>query len=146
MVWNFSFKSDFSCGKNRSRREPNKGAESPEWFDVLPEKLCVRCDTWVSMLLWWSCHSPVAHSCSLLNHLNNFFGRMFKNNTTFDADSLLYFLRHFECDGHTIHILTQWHLLPPLTSTMRLSLFMHVHSSPLSLAARLDQCYTNRSP
>ena len=37
MVWNFSFKSDFSCGKNRSRREPNKGAESPEWFDVLPK-------------------------------------------------------------------------------------------------------------
>ena len=32
-----------------------------------------------------------------------------------DTDLLFYSLSHFECDGHTVHMLTQWHLLPPLT-------------------------------
>ena len=31
---------------------------------------------------------------------------------------------------------------PPLTSTVKSSLFMHAHSSPLSLASRLHQCCT----
>ena len=30
---------------------------------------------------------------------------MFKLNAKFDADSLLYSLNHFECDGHTVHML-----------------------------------------
>ena len=60
---------------------------------------------------------------------------MFKLNTKFDSDSLLYSLSHFECDGHTVHMLTQWHLPPPLTSTVKLSLFTHTQSSPLFLAA-----------
>ena len=66
---------------------------------------------------------------------------MFKLNAKFDADSLPYFylLSHFEC---TVHNLTQWCLPPPLTSTVKLSLFTHVHSSPLSLA-RLHQCRTS---
>ena len=38
--------------------------------------------------------------------------------------------------GHTVHMLTQQHLLPSLTSTVK-SLFTRAHSSPLSLAARL---------
>ena len=46
---------------------------------------------------------------------------------------------------HTVLMLTQWRLPPPLTGTVKLSLFMHAHSSPLSLAARLHQCRTNRS-
>ena len=54
----------------------------------------------------------------------------------FDADLLLYSLSHFECSDHTVHMLTQLHLLPFLTSTVKLSLIMHVHSSPLSLAVR----------
>ena len=54
-------------------------------------------------------------------------------------------LRHFECNGHTVHMLTQWHLPPPLTSTVKSSLFTPVHSSPLPLAARLHQCHTNHS-
>ena len=62
---------------------------------------------------------------------------MFELNTKFDADSLLYLLSHFECDGHTVHVLTQWYLLPPLTSTIKPSLFMHTHSGVLSLAVRL---------
>ena len=105
----------------------------------------MRCDAWVATLLWWSCQSPVAHSCSLLNHLNSFHRGMFKLNTKFDVDLLLYSLSHFECDGHTAHMLNQWHLPPPLTSTVKLSLFTQVHSSALLLAARLQWCRTNCS-
>ena len=52
-------------------------------------------------------------------------------NAKCDADLLLYLFSHFECDGHAVHIRTQGRLLPPLTSTVKLSLFTHVHSSPL---------------
>ena len=64
-------------------------------------------------------------------------------NAKFDADSLLYLLSHFECDDHTVHMLIQWRLPPPLTSTVKSSLFTHTHSSPLSLAARLHPCHVN---
>ena len=74
---------------------------------------------------------------SLLNYLNSFCRGMFKLNAKFDADSLLSLLCHFECIGHTVHMLTQQCLPPPLTSTMKSSLFMHAHSSPLALAAKL---------
>ena len=57
---------------------------------------------------------------------------MFKLNAKFDADSLLYLLSHFECDSHTVHMFTQWHLPPPLTSTVKSLLFTHVYSSSLS--------------
>ena len=132
-------------GKARSHRMPNldyREAGSPGWFDISPKSL--YCVAWAGVL-WWSCQSPVAHSSSLLSHPDSFRGGMFKLNTKFDADSLLYSLSHFECDGHTVHMFTQWHLPPPLTSTVKLSLFTHVHSSPLSLAARLHQCCTNHS-
>ena len=82
--------------------------------------------------MWWGYQSPVAHSCTLLNHLNSFHTGMFKLNAKFDADSLLYSLKHFGCDGHTVHMLTQRCLLPPLTSTVKSSLFTHPHSNPLS--------------
>ena len=52
---------------------------------------------------------------------------------------------HFECDSRTAHMLIQWCLLLPLTSTVNLSLFKYVHSSPLSLAARLHQYHANCS-
>ena len=109
------------------------------------QKTARRSDTWAGTLSWWSCQSPVAHSCGLLNHWNSFHRGMFKLNAQFDADSLLFLLSHFECDDHTVHMLTQQHLSPPLTSTVMSSLFTHVHSSPLSLAARLHQCHTNCS-
>ena len=70
---------------------------------------------------------------------------MFKLNSKFDADSLLCSLSHFECDGHTAHMLTQWCLQPMLTGTVKSSLFTHAHSSPLSLAARLHRCHANCS-
>ena len=107
------------------------------------KKLCMRCEAWAGALLWWSCQSPVAHSCSLLSHPNSFHGETFKLNAKFDADSLLYSLSHFECDGHTVHMLTQQPLLLPLTSTVKSSLLTHAHSSPLSLAARLHRCHTD---
>ena len=94
-------------------------------------------------VVWWSCQSPVAHCCSLLNHLYSFHGGMLKFNTKFDAGLLLYSLIHFECNSHTVHMLTQQHLPPPLTSTGKF--FTHAHSSSLSLATRLHQCYANCS-
>ena len=103
---------------------------------------------WMSghvVVMWWSCQSPVAHSCNLLNHPNSFLRGMFKLNAKFGADSLLYSLSHFECEGHTVHMLTQWCLLLPLTSTVKPSLFTHAHSSPLSSAARLHRCHANCS-
>ena len=69
-------------------------------------------------------------------HVNSFRRGMFKLKAKCDADSLLYPLSHSECDGHTVHVLTQWCLLPPLTSTVKSSLFTRAHPSPLSLAAR----------
>ena len=72
-------------------------------------------------------------------------GEMFKLNAKCDTDLLLYSVNHFESDGHTVHTLTQWHLPSPLTSTVKSSLFTHVHSSPLSLAARLLRCRVNHS-
>ena len=78
-----------------------------------------------------------------MNHLNSFCRGMFKVNAKFDADSLLYSLSHFDCDGHTVHMLIQWQLPPPLTSIVKSSLFMHAHFSSLSLAARLHRCCTN---
>ena len=48
-------------------------------------------------------------------------------------------------DSHTVHMLTQQLLLPTLTSTVKLSLFKHGHSSPLSLVSRLHWCRVNCS-
>ena len=81
-------------GKVRSHRAPNlgcRGAESPEWLDVSP-KNCVRRDAWAGTLLWWSCQSPVAHSCGLLKYPNSFHAGLFKFKTQFDVDSFLYSL------------------------------------------------------
>ena len=58
---------------------------------------------------------------------------------------------HVLCSTHSVILnamathYTQWRPLPPLTSTVKSSLFTHVPSSPLSLAARLHQCCTNCS-
>ena len=69
----------------------------------------------------------VANSCGLLNHPNSFHGGMFKLKAKSDADSFLYSHSHLECNGHTVHA-PSTHLPPPLTSTVKLSLFMYVHS------------------
>ena len=49
-------------------------------------------------------HHP--HGCGLQNHSGSFHKGMSKLKAKFDADPLLYSLSHFECDGHTVHMLT----------------------------------------
>ena len=84
--------------KARSHRTLNLGyreSESSGRLDVSQKKLCTRHDAWAGMLSWWSCQSPVAHSCGLLNHLNSFCEGMFKLNAKFESGLLLYSLSHF---------------------------------------------------
>ena len=133
--------------KARSLRVPNPGcseAESPAWLDVLPKN-----SAWDMMHEWVCCRDEAAnHQLPIAVAfwiIWSFHRGMFKLHARFDANSLLYLLSHFECDGHTVHMFTQWHLPSPLTSTVNLSLFTHVHSSLLSLDARLYQCHTNHS-
>ena len=120
-------------GKARSHMAPNlggRGAESPGWFDVSPKNSAgdvmheqVRCcDEAANHQL------PIAAASWIIRIV-----------------SLLCLLSHFECDGHTVHTLTQWHLPPPLTGTMKSSFSIHSHCSPLSLAARLHWCCANCS-
>ena len=135
-------------GKNQKSQAAKSGLLGG-WVTLViwcfTKKLCTRRDAWVGTLLWQSCQSPVTHSCGLLNHANSLCRGMFKLNAKLDADVLLHSLSHFECGSHTVHMLTQWRLPPPLTSTVKSSLFTHAHSSPLSLAARLYWCHTNHS-
>ena len=135
-------------GKARSYRVPNQGCrglESPRWFDVSPRtsaedvmhKQAHCCDEAASHQLptasaFWIIPIVSTEKCSSLTG-------------NFGADLLLYSLSHFECNGYTVHVLTQRHLPPPLTSTVKSSLFTHAHSSPLSLAARLRRCHANHS-
>ena len=76
---------------------------------------------------------------SFLNHLNSFHGGKFKFNIKFDADSLLYSLNHFEWASINAHSTAS---TAPQIRTVKSSLFMHAHSSLLSLATRLCQCCT----
>ena len=134
-------------GKARSCRVPNlgcRGSESPGWFDVSPKNSAQDV-----LDEWAHCYDEAAnHQLSIAAAFCIIWivsRGMFKLNAKFHADSLLYLLSHFECNGHTVHMLTQWGLLPPLRSTVKSSLFMHKHSSPLSLPARLHWCHVNRS-
>ena len=111
MTWDlFPFKGDFNFGKTH-KSQGTKSGLCGSWVPwviwCFTKKLCTRQDVWMGMLSWWSCQSPVAHNCGLLNHPNSFHGGMFKLNAKFDADSLLYLFSHFECDSHTVHMLTQ---------------------------------------
>ena len=145
-VWNlFSFKADISFGKPRSHRAPNlgyRGAELPGWFYVSLKNSswntindCLHCGDEAADNRW-----PKARAFWIIGNS----GKMFKLNTKFDADSLLYSFRHYEHDNHIPHMVTQQGLPPPPTSTVKSSLFTHAHPSPLSLAARLHLCCVNR--
>ena len=147
-VWNlFPFKGDFSFWKNQQLQGTKSGLWGG-WFTWM-----IWCCTknlwetwaWVGRLSWWSCQSPVVHSCSLLNHLKSFHEGILKLHAKYDADFLFYLLSHFECDSHTGHMLTLQCLLSPMTSTMKLSFFTHAHSSLLSSGARLHWCHANHS-
>ena len=112
-------------GKVSSCRVPNlgcKGEESPGWFIGgitwwFLKTLCTRHDAWAGVLLWWSCQSPVAHSCGLLNHPNCFHTGRFKLNAKFDADYFIYSLilktmaTQYTCSLKSVyhpHWLVQW--------------------------------------
>ena len=104
-VWNlFPFKGDFSLGKSQKSQGAKSGLQG-SWVTwviwCFSKKLCMRHDAWAGPLFWWSCQSPVACSCGLLDHLNSFLRGMLKLNTKSDADSLPYLLSHFECDNWT---------------------------------------------
>ena len=134
-------------GKARSCRAPSLGCrrvESPGWFDISPKNSAPD-----MMHEQACCHDEAANhqlpTAVAFWSIWSFHRGMFKLNTKFDADSLLYSLSHFECNSYTVHMLTQWCLLPSLTSAVKSSLFIHAHSSPLSLAARLCWCFVNCS-
>ena len=143
--WQFKFsllsKVILVLGKARSHRAPNLGCrevESPGWFDVLLKNSAWYV-AWTGALSWWSCQSTVTNSFSLLNHLNNFHREMFKLNAKFDADSLLYSVTlnviatQYTCSLNGIYC---------PHSLVKLSLLTHMHSSSLSLAARINRCLT----
>ena len=67
---------------------------------------------------------------------------MFKLKAKLDAGSLPYMLSHFECDGHTVLMLTQQHLPPPLTTTVKLSLFMPCTFQPTVLTGYISVAQT----
>ena len=113
---------------------PQQGSLST---DAQPALTCV-CHTF-----YLHCPHRIIHE-SFLNHRNSFHRGLVKLNAKLECRSIV-LLAHFECDGHTVHMLTQQSLLPPLTSAVKPSLFTHAHSTPLSLAARLYQCHANCS-
>ena len=114
MFWYlFPFKGDFSFGKSQKQPVP---VQHSQVFCLLQAFQNVDHFQQIIDHLWSVCATLLfaLHSCnileSLLNHLNSFHGGMFKLNAKFDADSLLYWLSHFECDGHTVHMLNGMYL------------------------------------
>ena len=108
------------------------------------QNFCKRCDAWEGSLLWWSCLSPIAVDFWIIPIVS-----------AEECPSLTQNLMQIHCSTHSVilnanvtqytcslngiyhpHWLVQW---------SKWSLFMHVHSSPLSLAARLHQCCENCS-
>ena len=145
MVWNlFPFKGDFSFGKSQKPQALNlgcSGAESPGWFDISPkisaqevmheQGLCpgqAANHQLPIAVAFWIIQIVSTEECSSLTQ-----------------NLMHYSLSHFECDSRTVHRLTQQCLPPPLTSTVKSSLFTHAYSSPLSLATRLHWFCTNPS-
>ena len=130
---------------------------SPYTFNILRCSACCRPSRmWITLNRFstiFEAFVPHSYLCcthciapkSLLIYPNSVRGPMLKLNAKFDAGSLLYLLSHFECKGHMVYMLTQQHLLPPLASTVKSSLFTYVHSRAFSLAARLHRCCTNHS-
>ena len=136
-------------GKVRSCRVLNvlyRGAESPGWFDVLTKKLCVSPDA-------WAVHGRDEAASHQLPVAAAFW--IIKIVSTEKCWSLMQNLMQIPCSTYSVILnamATQYTcsfsrqcLLPPLINTAKSSLFMHMHSSPLSLAARLCWCHANHS-
>ena len=83
-------------------------AKSPRWFDVSPKNSArdmmheqEYCDEAAHHQL------PIAGAFCIIRIVP--MGRMFKLNSKFDADSWLYSLSHFECDGYTCSLNGVYH-------------------------------------
>ena len=127
-------------GKARNCRAPNLGCwgtESPGWFDVLPNNSA-----------HYVMHEAANHQ---LSRAAAFW--IIPVVSVEEYSSLTQNLMQIRCstrsvilnNSHTVHMLTQQCLPPPLTSTVKPSLFTQAHSSPLSLAARSHWCCANHS-
>ena len=101
-------------GKPRSHRVPNLAYRVTE----SPGLLMFRRKTAWNVMHEWEhyCDDGAHHQlprAAAFWLLNSFCRGMFKLNAKFDADSLLYLLSHFECDGHTVHMLPQTPSIAP---------------------------------
>ena len=134
-------------GKARSHGVPNlgcRGPESPGWLDVLPKK-----SVWDMMHERACCHDeavshqlPIAVDFWIIQIVSTEECSSFMQNLMQICCSTRSVI--FEYDSHTVHMFTQLCLLPPLTSTVKLSLFTHAHSRPL-LATRIHWYHANYS-
>ena len=111
-VWNlFPFKGDFSFGESHKLQGTKSGLKGGlnHLGDLMFRKknLCMRHDSWVVTLSWWSCQSLFTYSYSLLYQLNSFRGEVFKFNAKSDANSLLYSDILNTMATQYIHMLTQ---------------------------------------
>ena len=99
------------------------------------QKLCMRPDAWVGVLLWWSCQSPFAHSCSLLN---------LQIVSAEEYSSLMQNLMRVRYSTHPVilnvtatqyicSLIGVYGPRPLLTSTVKSPLFTHACSCPFSL-------------
>ena len=142
----FPFKGDFSFGKSQKPQGTKSrlyGAELPGWFDVLQRNSAQDmmheqahcCDEAANHQLPMAATSWIIQIVSMEECL------CLKEN-----------LMQIFCSTHSVILnvmatqytcFAQWHLPPLLTSTVKSSLFIHVHSSPLSLASRFHWCHAN---
>ena len=100
-----------------------------------------RCDAWAGALSWWSCQSPVAHSWWIIWIVSaEVCSSLMQNLMQICCSTCSVILNMMATQSTCLMVSTT-----PLTSTVDLSLFTHVHSSPLSLAARLHRCHPNCS-
>ena len=94
----------------------------------------MRHNAWVGVLSWWSCQSPVANSCGLLKY---------QIVSVEECSSLMQNLMQIFCSTRSFWM---WQYMCSLSGVycphwLGTCAFMHVHSSPFSLAARLHQCH-----
>ena len=134
-------------GKARSLRAPNlgfRGTESPGWFEVSPknsawdvmhERACCGDEAASHQLpidaAYWTTWIVSTEECSSSSKIWSRFVALL-------AQSFWMWQSHRTHAHSTVST-------APLTSTVKSALFTHVHSSPLSLAARLHRCRANRS-